>query len=445
MPSPPSSLPSQDLDAERSVLGAMLLDANAVVELIDELGPTDFYHPGHGKIFDAMRTLYGRSQPIDEVTVAAELKAMGCLDSLGGAAFLTSLAEAVPTTANARHYAAIVHERSLRRRVVFTCSTLSQAARDEMTPIADSIDAAQARIFELAGSRERRKVTPIKQVLIHAFKDIEKTYERHEAVTGTPTGFRDLDGLTAGLQGGDLVIVAGRPSMGKTAFALCVAQNASVAFKQTTVIFSLEMSQEQLVSRMLCAEARVDSQRVRKGLLRDSDWPRLARAAGVLAEAPIFIDDSDALTALEIRTKARRVAASHRIGLIVVDYLQLMRGRTNAESREREISEISRNLKGLAKELNVPVMALSQLNRMVDRREEKRPVLSDLRESGAIEQDADLIMFVHREEYYKPDTPDKGLAEIIVGKHRNGPTGTVKLKYFSQFTRFDDCDQRHEP
>jgi replicative DNA helicase len=431
-------VPPQDVDAERSVLGAMLLDRNALLETIEFLKPEDFYRPAHATIFEAILRLFERSEAIDEVTVGAELKTQAKLESIGGTGALTALTESVPTAANARHYANIVRNRALTRRLIQAATAIAGSGYEAGAEIDLLLDEAEAKIFEITRDREHRSFVPLKDAVKDAFKRIEKLYERKESVTGVSTGFVDLDRLTSGLQPGELIILAGRPSMGKTAVALNIALNASIRHKVPVAVFSLEMSTPQLVMRMLCSEARIDSHRLRGGFLKDTDWPKLARAAGALAEAPLFIDDSGALSVLEMRAKARRLQAEKGLAMVVVDYLQLMRGRTSVEGREREISEISRGLKALAKELNVPVISLSQLNRSLESRTDKRPVLSDLRESGAIEQDADVICFVYRDEYYNPETDAKGIAEIIIGKQRNGPTDTVRLKFFSEYTRFEN-------
>lgn len=416
----------------------MLIDSGAVSEVLALVAPEDFYRAGHARIFEAMQALFERNDPIDEVTTIAHLRSTGQLDAIGGSAYIASLTESVPTAANAIHYARIVRDSALSRRLI-TAATSIAGQGYEGGEIEVLLDQAEAKIFEITRAREHRAFTPLKEAVKTAFKQIESLYERKEAVTGVPTGFVDLDRVTSGFQRSDLIIVAGRPSMGKTAFALNVGLNASVRSQTPVAVFSLEMSKEQLVMRMLCAEARIDSQRLRGGFLKDSDWPKLAKAAGLLAEAPVYLDDSGAIGILEMRAKARRLQAEKGLGMIIVDYLQLMRGRSGNEGREREISEISRGLKALAKELAVPVVALSQLNRSLEQRQDKRPMLSDLRESGAIEQDADVICFVYRDEYYNADSPDKGVAEIIVGKQRNGPTDTVKLRFFKEYTRFENA------
>jgi replicative DNA helicase len=431
-------VPPQDTDAERSVLGAMLLDRNALLEAMELLTPDDFYRPAHAKIFDAIAALFSRNEPVDEITVSSELKTQGNLDGIGGTATLNALTEAVPTAANAKHYARIVKNRALTRRLIQAATAIAGSGFEAGAEIDVLLDEAESKIFEITRAREHKTFTVLKDAVKDAFKKIEKLYERKEAITGISTGFVDLDRLTSGFQPSELIIVAGRPSMGKTAFALNAALNAAIRHTTPVAVFSLEMSKEALVMRMLCSEARIDAHRLRGGFLKDSDWPKLARAAGQLADAPLYIDDSGALSILEMRAKARRLQAEKGLGMVVVDYLQLMHGRAAAEGREREISEISRGLKALAKELSVPVIALSQLNRSLEQRTDKRPMLSDLRESGAIEQDADVICFVYRDEYYNPQSDAKGLAEIIIGKQRNGPTDTVQLKFFKEFTRFEN-------
>lgn len=438
-------VPPQDVDAERSVLGAMLLDEAAVSEVMALIKAADFYRPGHARIFEGMTSLYERSEPIDEITVAAELRARGSIEAIGGASYLATLTESVPTSANAGYYAKIVLNRALTRRLISAASTIAGSGYDRSAEIDVLLDEAQAKIFEITSARDQRDFVAMRDIVKPAFIQIEKLYSNKEPITGVATGFSDLDRITAGLQPSDLIIVAGRPSMGKTAFALNVAQNAATKSNTPCAVFSLEMSKEQLVMRMMCSEARLDSQRARGGAFTPTDWPRLAQAAGTLSAAPIYIDDTGSIAILEMRAKARRLQAEKGLGLIVVDYLQLMRGRGSGnEGREREISEISRGLKALAKELRVPVVALSQLNRSLEQRQDKRPMLSDLRESGAIEQDADVIMFVYRDDYYNPASEDKNIAEIIIGKQRNGPTDTVKLRFFKEYTRFENLTNAAE-
>jgi replicative DNA helicase len=435
-------LPPQDLNAERSVLGAMMLEVGAVSDAIGGLKADHFYRPAHAKVFEAMRELYDRSEPIDEITLQARLKESGALEEVGGVSFLASLSDGVPSAANIAHYAKIVRERALIRRLIATTSSIASKGYEGTTDIEQLLDDAEVSIFEITSDRDQRSFSTMNELVKEAFKAIEKRFEEKTAITGVPTGFSEFDKMTAGLQPSDLIIVAGRPSMGKTALALNMAQSAAVEQGKGVAVFSLEMAKEQLVMRMLCSQARIDASRMRGGFLKDSDWPKLAKAAGQLSQAPIYIDDTGAISILEMRAKCRRLQADKGLDLIMVDYLQLMRGSSSSDgSREREISEISRGLKALARELSVPVIALSQLNRSLEQRQDKRPMLSDLRESGAIEQDADVITFVYRDEYYNPESEDKGLAEIIIGKQRNGATGTVKLTFLKHFTLFADLQR----
>ena len=410
----------------------------AVFRVHEVLTANDFYRESHRKIFKAMTQLSERGEPIDLVTLSNVLREQGGLESVGGSSYLSLLVDGMPTAANIASYAKIVREKSILRSLIQSATEIVTRGYEATGDIDNFLDHAEKIVFEIAQRRIRQAFFPLKQVVKDCFKMIEGLYERKESVTGVPTGFVDFDRLTAGLQPSDLIIVAGRPSMGKTAFALNIATHAALVKKVSVAVFSLEMSKEQLVQRMLCSEARVDASKLRSGYLSESDWPKLTRAAGHLSEAPIFIDDTAAINVLEMRAKARRLQKEHGLGLIVVDYLQLMRGVDNTDSREREISEISRSLKALAKELRVPVLALSQLNRMVENRKPPIPILADLRESGAIEQDADVIAFVFREEVYDRETVNKGTAEIIIGKQRNGPIGSVRLSFMSNYTRFEN-------
>ncbi len=431
-------LPPQDISAEQSVLGGIMLENEAIFRVHEIFSSAeDFYRESHRKIFKAMGILSERSEPIDLLTLGNVLKEQGHLEAVGGASYLSLLVDSIPTAANITSYAKIVREKAVLRSLIQSATEIVNRGYEATGDVDHFLDHAEKVIFEIAQKRIRQAFFPMKQVVKGAFKAIEGLYERKESVTGVPTGFIEFDRLTSGLQPSDLIIIAGRPSMGKTAFALNIASNAAMK-KVPTAIFSLEMSKEQLVQRMLCSEARVDASRLRTGYLSESDWPRLTRSAGILSELPIFIDDSAAINVLEMRAKARRLQKEHGLGLIVVDYLQLMKGIDNVDSREREISEISRSLKALAKELSIPVVALSQLNRMVENRKPPIPMLADLRESGSIEQDADIVAFVYREEVYDRETVNKGTAEIIIGKQRNGPIGSVRLAFLSNFTRFDN-------
>ncbi len=431
-------LPPQNIEAEQSVLGGIMLDNEAIHRAVEVIRPEDFYREAHRKIFKAMIDLSLTGEPIDLVTVGNRLKNDGSLDSCGGAAYLSMLVDGIPTAAHIASYAKIIREKSILRSLMHQATEIITGSYQVSGDVEAFLDEAEKGIFEIAQRRIKQEFYSLKDIVKDSFKTIERLYERKELVTGVPTSFTELDRLTSGLQASDLVVVAGRPSMGKTAFALCVMAHAAIEKKIPSAIFSLEMSKEQLVQRLLCMEGRIDASKLRGGFLAETDWPKLTRAAGTLSEAPIFIDDTAAITVLEMRAKARRLQREHGLGLVVVDYLQLVRGIGNPDSREREISEISRSLKALAKELNVPVIAISQLNRMVESRRPPIPVLADLRESGAIEQDADLIMFLYREEVYDRETINKGVAEVIIGKQRNGPVGMTKLAFFPQFTRFEN-------
>jgi replicative DNA helicase len=384
--------------------------------------------------------LSDRNEPCDLITLSSILKDQKHLDNVGGAAYLASLVDNVPSAANIAYYSKIVKEKAILRHLIGTATEILTNSYDTGAEVDDVLDKAEHAIFEISENKIRPAFYPIKSIIKDSFKTIEKLYERKELITGVPTGFEKIDDLTSGLQKSDLIIVAGRPSMGKTAFALNIAQSAATETGIPVAIFSLEMSKEQLALRMLSSEARVDSQRLRKGFLGETDWPKLTTAAGRLSEAPLFIDDTPAITVLEMKAKARRLKAESDLGLIILDYLQLMRSGSFKDSREQEISEISRSLKALAKELSVPIIALSQLNRKVEDRTNRRPQMADLRESGAIEQDADVIAFIYRDEVYNKseDNPEKGIAEVIIGKQRNGPTGTVKLAFLEKFTCFEN-------
>ena len=443
-PASSSRVPPHSLEAETGVLGAILLNNDVLPQVAEIVDRDDFYRSGHRLLFEAMVELSERGSPIDLVTVTEELRGKGLLEKAGGAAYISELTDRVPSARNAEHYARIVRERAIQRKLIWVATEIASEGYDPEADVEEYLDRAEQAIFEIT----QRKVSPsfvrLRDILRDAFTRIEELYEKKELVTGVPTGYTDLDQVTAGLQPSDLVIIAGRPGMGKTSFVLNVAQHAAIEHGIPVAFFSLEMSREQLAMRLLCSEARVDSHRLRRGLLRDSDWPKLTRAAGTLAEAPIFIDDTPGISTLEVRAKSRRLKAETNLGLVIVDYLQLMRSRGKYDVREQEISEISRSLKALAKEIHVPVVALSQLNRGVESRSDKRPLLSDLRESGAIEQDADVIMFIYRDEVYNKESPDKGIAEIIVGKQRHGPTATVKLAFLSEYTMFENLARGYE-
>jgi replicative DNA helicase len=431
-------LPPQNIEAEQSILGGILIENDALNTVVEFLGAGDFYREAHQKIFLSMIALSEKSEPLDLITLTNELKKTKELESIGGASYLASLVESVPTAANIAYYAKIVKDKSTLRKLISTATEIVTQSYQEGKDLEDFLDDAEQAIFRISEHRVKPAFYPIKEIVKESFKVIERLYEKKELITGVPSGFKDLDRKTAGFQNADLIIVAGRPSMGKTALCLNIAQHASITSKIPTAMFSLEMSKEQLAIRMLCSEARVDSARLRSGFLSESDWPKLTMAAGALSDAPIFIDDTPAISVLELRAKARRLKADRGLGLVIIDYLQLMRGRSGVERREQEISEISRSLKALAKELNIPVLAISQLSRKAEDRPGRKPQLSDLRESGAIEQDADVIIFIYRDEVYNPDSDQKGTAEVVIGKQRNGPTGKVDLSFISEFTTFKD-------
>jgi replicative DNA helicase len=431
-------LPPQNLEAETSVLGAVLLENEALNRVLEILKQDDFYREAHRRIFAAILHLYEHSEPVDLITLSEVLKSRGDLEDVGGVEYLNSLVNGVPTAANISYYAKIIKEKAILRKLINRATEIVSQSYSNSGDVDEFIDQAERTIFEISEDRVRPSFYPIKELIKASFKTIERLYEKRQLITGVPTGFQRLDELTSGLQPSDLIIIAGRPSMGKTAFALNIAQHASVRATTPAAIFSLEMSKEQLALRMLCSEAKVDAHRLRGGFLSEADWPKLTRAAGSLSEAPLFIDDTPGISALEMRAKARRLKIEHNLGLVIVDYLQLMRGRASADSREQEISDISRSLKALAKELSIPVIALSQLNRRVEERGDKRPQLSDLRESGAIEQDADVILFLYRDEIYNKSEENRGKAEIIIGKQRNGPTDKVDLAFLDKYTRFEN-------
>lgn len=433
-------MPPNALEAERAVLGGVLLENDAMNVVLEILSPQDFYSEANVKIFEAMIELFRQNQPLDQVTLREALVHSGKLAGVGGDDYLLSLTNTIPTVANIEAHARLVREKSMVRGLLQVCHEVTSKGYGDYGSIEEYLDQAEAAVFSVARERARNPYEHVKEVVMRTFQEIHETANRGETITGLPTGFSALDKMTAGMHPGDLVIVAGRPGMGKTAFALNVAYNACEKAKTPVAVFSLEMPKGQLVRRLLGSEARVDGNRIRTGQLHKDDWPKLADAAGSLSELPIWIDDTPAISMVELRAKARRLRAEVGLSLLVVDYLQLMRSGSRNDSREQEISEISRNLKALAKELELPIVALSQLNRGVESRgvKDKRPQLSDLRESGAIEQDADTIWFIYRDEVYNRDTDDQGIAEIIVGKQRAGPTGTCRVRFFSEFTRFDD-------
>ena len=437
-------IPPQNVEAEQAVLGAMMLDHNAVIAAMEKLTPNDFYREVHRIIFEAMEHLHHDNKEIDVITLPEELRRMKKMDDVGGIEYILSLPNLVATAVNIEYHANIVAEKALARNLITTCTDLTAAAYDGEKEPEDLLDDAERRILQLSENKNRGDFSPVGAVVEETLDKITKLYENKAGLTGLPTGFRDLDRMTSGLQPSDLILVAARPSMGKTAFTLNIAQNVGVRQHKTVAFFSLEMSQEQLVQRILCQISHIDSQKLRTGQLNsDEEWTRLTDACDKLYQAPIYIDDTPGISVAEMRSKARRLKSEHGLDLIVVDYLQLMQGR-NAESRQQEISEISRSLKALARELKVPLIALSQLSRSVESRQDKRPMLSDLRESGALEQDADIVSFLYREDYYDKETENQHITEVILAKHRNGPVGSIKLYFKGEYTLFLNLDTTHE-
>ena len=434
-------IPPQNLDAEESVLGAMMLSPGAigaVSEILDG-GAGDFYRESHAKTYRAALALYARGEPVDAITLVDELEQRGELEDAGGRSRVHELAALVPASANAGHYARIVREMATLRGLIRAGSEISQLGWERVGEPADLVDRAEQIVFDLSQSRVSTEFSHIETLLKESFERITALYEAGEEITGVPSGFRDVDRLTSGFQPGNLVIVAARPSMGKSAFGLCSAANIAIRHQVPVALFTLEMSKAEVTQRLMCSEAKVESQRLRSGKLAPDDWPRLTAACDKLAKAPIYVDDTGSITMMEIRSKARRLKSKEpTLGLIIVDYLQLMTSGSNVESRVQEVSQISRNLKVLARDLDVPILAMSQLSRAVEQRHDKRPILSDLRESGSIEQDADLVAFIYRDEYYNDDSPDQGLAEVILAKHRNGPTGIEKLSFLKRYAKFAD-------
>jgi len=437
-------IPPNNLEAEQSVIGAMLLDKNAISTAAEMLRSEDFYKEAHGKIFDTVLELFEKDEPVDLVTLVDSLRMKGILDAIGGVTYLSNLASSVPTTANIKYYALIVEDKSTLRRLIKSSSEIMDKCYTASEEVPVILEKAEKDIFDISQKAMTHDFEPMGRILERGFNEIEKLYKSKGAITGVPSGFPDLDRKTSGFQKGDLVLIAARPSMGKTAFALNMAQYAAIRKGSSVAIFSLEMSKEQLAQRMLCAEASIDMLKLRTGNLDDDDWVKLARSAGPLASAKLFIDDTPAISPTEMRSKCRRLKIEHGLDIIIVDYLQLMQGRTRTENRQQEVSDISRSLKAMAKEMDTPVIALSQLSRAPEARADHRPMLSDLRESGSIEQDADIVCFLYRDEYYNKETDKKNMAEVIISKQRNGPTGTVELGFIGQYTKFHSLDMVHE-
>ncbi len=438
-------VPPHDTEAEQAVLGSMLTDQDAVLDAIEVLKPEDFYREDNKYIYEAILNLYNKAEPIDIITVKSELISMKKFEVVGGFEYLGVLPDKVPLVANAERYIKIVEEKSLLRQLIKASNELIDLGYAQNEDVEVIMDQAEKKIFDIMQGKNQRGFSVIKDVLIESFAEIEKLYNQKEPITGVPTGFADLDYKTAGLHNSDLILIAARPAMGKSAFALNIAANAAINAKVPVVLFNLEMSKSQLVNRMLCSEAMVDSNKIRTGKIEEEDWTKLATALGPLSEAPIYIDDTAGISVAEIRAKCRKLKLEKNIGLIVIDYLQLIQGSGKRNSsREQEISEISRSLKIMAKELDVPVIALSQLSRAAEQRQDHRPMLSDLRESGAIEQDADIVMFLYRDDYYNPDSEKKNIAEVILAKHRSGSTGTVELLWMGNYTKFANIERYRE-
>ncbi len=438
-------VPPHDVEAEQAVIGSMLTDNEAVTSSIEVLKESDFYREDNKIIFSAMLNLYNRSEPIDLITVKSELEAMGKIDQVGGIEYLAELPEKVPTTANASKYINIVHEKSILRNLIKTANEIIELGYDPTESVEDIMDGAEKKIFNLIQDRDQKGYTHIKDILVESFTKLEELYNRKQNITGLPTGFVDLDNRTAGLHGSEFILIAARPAMGKSAFVLNIATNVALRANVPVAIFSLEMSKDQMVNRILCSEAMVDSNKLRTGKLEEDDWAKLAGTIGPLSDAGIYIDDTPGISIMEIRARCRKMKLEKNIGLVIIDYLQLVQASNKRNgSREQDIAEISRSLKILAKELNIPVIALSQLSRAVEQRPDHRPMLSDLRESGSIEQDADIVMFLYRDDYYHEDSDKKNIAEVIIAKQRSGSTGTVDLGWLGSYTKFVNLERRFD-
>lgn len=438
-------IPPHDLEAEQAVLGSMLTDKDAVISAIEVLDVDSFYREDNKAIYESILNLYNRAEPIDIITVKDELSSMGKFEQVGGLEYIANLPDKVPTTANVEKYIKIVEEKYLLRNLIKTSNEIIDMGYNPTEEVEDIMDFAEKKIFDIMKDKNQKGYSPIKDVLVESFTKLEELYNRKQHITGVPTGFTELDYKTAGFHGSDLVLIAARPAMGKSAFALNIATNAAVRAKVPVVLFSLEMSKDQMVNRILCSEAMVDSNKVRTGKVEEDDWVKLAGSIGPLSEAEIYIDDTPGISVMEIRAKCRKLKLEKNIGMVVIDYLQLVQGSNKRNgSREQEISEISRSLKILAKELDVPVVALSQLSRAVEQRPDHRPMLSDLRESGAIEQDADIVMFLYRDDYYNQESEKKDIAEVIIAKHRGGSLGTVELLWLGNYTKFVNLEKRFD-
>ncbi|AFS79840.1 replicative DNA helicase DnaC [Gottschalkia acidurici 9a] len=437
-------IPPHNIEAEQSVLGSMILDREAIVTGTEILRPGDFYKEAHKEIYEAVTDIFARDEPVDLITLSEELKKRNTLDSIGGIMYLANLSEGVSTTANMKYYCEIVEEKSILRNLIKASNDIIAKGYEDEENIENIMELAEKRIFDITQKRNQEGLESIKTILLDSFTKIEQLSQSSGGITGLTTGFIDLDNKTSGLQRSDLILVAARPAMGKTAFALNVALNAALKGKGSVAIFSLEMSKDQLVQRMLSAESHVELQKIINGKLNEDDWPKLVRAMGPLSQAGIYIDDTPGITLMELKAKCRKLKIEKGLDLVMIDYLQLMSGDGRNENRQQEISNISRGLKGLAKEMDCPVVALSQLSRAPELRSDHRPILSDLRESGAIEQDADIVVFLYRDEYYHPDSEKKNIGEVIIAKHRNGPIGTVDLVFMGEYTKFLNMERYAE-
>ena len=438
-------IPPHDIEAEQAIIGSMLTDKDAVIAAVEVLQEQDFYREDNKIIYSAILNLYNRAEPIDIITLKSELKSMGKFEAVGGLEYIVQLPDKVPTTSNVEQYIKIVEEKSMLRALIKTADELITLGYDPTQEVEQVIDTAEKKIFQVMQKKNQKGYSSIKDILVDTFTQLEQLYNQKESITGVPTGFVDLDYRTSGLHNSDLILVAARPAMGKSAFALNIATNAAVRAKVPVAIFSLEMSKEQMTNRILCSEAMVDSAKVRTGKIDDDEWAKLAATSGELSEAGIYIDDTPGISIMEIRAKCRKMKLEKNIGLVVIDYLQLVQGSNKkGGSREQEIAEISRSLKILAKEIDVPVIALSQLSRAPEQRIDHRPMLSDLRESGSIEQDADIVMFLYRDDYYNEDTEKKNIAEVIIAKHRSGATGTLELLWLANYTKFANIERYRE-
>ena len=433
-------VPPQNVEAEQAVLGAMLLSRDAIIDASEIINEEDFYKESHKKIYNIIMDMFEKNIPVDIVTIVDELRRIELLEAVGGLDYITNLSSSVVTIANVSYYAKIIKEKAILRRLIEASSSIIEISYQGEN-VESILDTAEQKIFDIAQGRNTTNFFPIKNVLMDTFYKIDELYKNKGQLTGIPSGFPDLDLKTSGFQPSDFILVAARPSMGKTSFALNIAQNAAVSTERPVAIFSLEMSKEQLVNRLICSTANIDSQKMRTGNLEDDDWEKLAAAMAPLSKAPIYIDDTPGISVMDIRAKCRRLKLEKGLGMVLIDYLQLMQGRGRIENRQQEVSEISRSLKGLARELDVPIITLSQLSRAPEARSDHRPVLSDLRESGAIEQDADIVMFLYRDDYYNKDSEKKNIAEVIIAKHRNGPTGTIELLWLGQYTKFVSIDK----